>query len=86
MSSLHKSKQYYLIDMLIDTSRYLDDIFTIDNPEFEKHISDISINFYTENFDALKTLFSRRQTDSSINILDNVSTFIGLQSSYNRES
>ena len=24
-----------------DTSRYLDDIFTIDNPEFEKHIPDI---------------------------------------------
>ena len=23
------------------TSRYLDDIFTIDNPEFEKHIPDI---------------------------------------------
>ena len=30
MSNLHKSKQYDLID----TSRYLDDIFTIDNPEF----------------------------------------------------
>ena len=27
--------------MFNDTSRYLDDIFTIDNPEFEKHISDI---------------------------------------------
>ena len=27
--------------MLNDTSRYLDDIFTIDNPEFEKHIPDI---------------------------------------------
>ena len=38
---LHKSKQYNLIDMLNDTSRYLDDIFTIDNPEFEKHILDI---------------------------------------------
>ena len=39
MSSLHKSKRYDLIDMFNDTSRYLDDIFTIDNPEFEKHIS-----------------------------------------------
>ena len=29
------------IDMFNDTSRYLDDSFTIDNPEFEKHISDI---------------------------------------------
>ena len=27
--------------MFNDTSRYLDDIFTIDNPEFEKYISDI---------------------------------------------
>ena len=40
MSNLHKSKQYDLIDMFNDTSRYLDDIFTIDNPEFEKHIPD----------------------------------------------
>ena len=29
------------IDMFNDTSRYLDDIFTVDNPEFEIHISDI---------------------------------------------
>ena len=41
MSHLPKSKQYDLIDMFNDTSRYLDDIFTIDNPEFEKHILDI---------------------------------------------
>ena len=41
MSNLHKSKQYDLIDMFNDTSRYLGDIFTIDNPEFEKHIPDI---------------------------------------------
>ena len=41
MSNLHKSKQYDIIDMFNDTSRYLDDIFTIDNPEFEKHIPDI---------------------------------------------
>ena len=41
MSNLHNSKQYDLIDMFNDTSRYLDDIFTIDNPEFEKHIPDI---------------------------------------------
>ena len=41
MSNLHKSKQCDLIDMFKDTSRYLDDIFTIDNPEFEKHIPDI---------------------------------------------
>ena len=38
MSNLHKSKQYDLIDVFNDNFRYLDDIFTIDNPEFEKHI------------------------------------------------
>ena len=38
---LRKSKRYDFIDMFNDTSRYLDDIFTIDNPEFEKNISDI---------------------------------------------
>ena len=41
MSNLHKSKQYNLIHMFNDSSRHLDDIFTIDNPEFEKHIRDI---------------------------------------------
>ena len=45
MSDLQKSKRFDLIDMFNDTSRYLDDIFTIDNPEFEKHISDIQLNF-----------------------------------------
>ena len=30
-----------LIYMFNDTSRYLDDIFTIDNPEFDKYIPDI---------------------------------------------
>ena len=41
MSDLQKSKRFDLIDMFNDTSRYLDDSFTIDNPEFKKHISDI---------------------------------------------
>ena len=41
MSDLHKSKHHDLIDMFNDTSRYLYDIFTIDNPEFEKYIPDI---------------------------------------------
>ena len=40
MSNLHKSKRY-IIDMFNDTSQYLDDIFTVDNPELEKHIPDI---------------------------------------------
>ena len=41
MSHLHKSKKYDLIDTCNDTFRYLDDIFTINNPEVEKHIPDI---------------------------------------------
>ena len=40
MYDLHKSKRHDLTDMFKDTSRYLDDIFTIDNPEFEKYIPD----------------------------------------------
>ena len=41
MSDLQKSKRFDLIDMFNDTSRYLDDIFTINNPEFDKHVPDI---------------------------------------------
>ena len=41
LSYLNKSKQCDLIDMLNDTTRYLDDIFTIDKPEFKKHIPNI---------------------------------------------
>ena len=41
MSDLHKSKRYDTIDMFNNTSRYLDDILTIDNYEFEKLVPDI---------------------------------------------
>ena len=41
MSNLHKSKRFDLIDKFNDTSRYLGDIFTIDNPAFAEHISNI---------------------------------------------
>ena len=41
MHDLHKSKRYDLIDMFNDTSRYLHDFFTIDDPEFAKYIPDI---------------------------------------------
>ena len=41
MSNLQKSKRFHLIDKFNDTSRYLDDIFTIYNPEFAEHIPDI---------------------------------------------
>ena len=58
MSNLHKSKQYGLIDMFNDTSRYLDDIFTIDNPEFEKHIPDI----YPTELQLNKAITSDKET------------------------
>ena len=41
MSNLQKSKRFDLIDKFNDTSWYLNDIFTIDNPEFAEHIPDI---------------------------------------------
>ena len=41
MSNLQKSKRFDLIDKFNDTSRYLDDIFTIGNPTFAEHIPDI---------------------------------------------
>ena len=43
ISQVQKSKQYYIIDMFYYTSRYLDDSFTIDNPEFGKHIQRIYV-------------------------------------------
>ena len=41
MSKPQKSTRFDLIDKFNDTSRYIDDIFTIDNPEFAEHIPDI---------------------------------------------
>ena len=38
MANLQKSKRFDLIHKFNDTSRYLDDIFTIDNHEFAEHI------------------------------------------------
>ena len=58
MSNLHKSKQYDLIDMFNDTSRYLDDIFTIDNPAFEKHIPEI----YPRELQLNKAITSDKET------------------------
>ena len=43
MADLHKSIRYDLIDMFNDTSRYLDDIFTVNNQEFDRYIPDIYI-------------------------------------------
>ena len=39
MSNLQKSKRFDLIDKFNDTSRYLDDIFTIDNTTFAETYS-----------------------------------------------
>ena len=41
MWNLKKSKRFDLINKFNDTSRYLDDKFTIDNPAFAEHIPDI---------------------------------------------
>ena len=41
MSNLQKSKRFDLIEEFKDTSRYLDDIFTIDNLAFAEHTPDI---------------------------------------------
>ena len=62
MSNLQKSKQYDLKDMFNDTSRYLDDIFAIDNPEFEKHIPDV----YPTELQLNKVITS----DKEISLLD----------------
>ena len=60
MSNLHKSKEYDLIEIFNVTSRYLDDIFTIDNPSFEKHIPLIyltEVQFNKANTSAKETSF-----------------------------
>ena len=41
MSRLQKSKRFDLIDKFNDSSLYLDDIFTIDNPAFAEHFPHI---------------------------------------------
>ena len=41
MSNLQKTKRFDLIDKFNDTSRYLEYIFTVNNPVFAYHISDI---------------------------------------------
>ena len=41
MPNLQESKRFDPIDKFNNTSRYLDHIFNIDNPEFAEHIPDI---------------------------------------------
>ena len=58
ISDLRKSNRHDLIDMFTNTSRYLDDIFIIDNPEFEKYIPDI----YTAELQLKKANTSDKET------------------------
>ena len=58
VSNLQKSKRFDLLDKFNDTSRYLDDIFTIDNPEFAEHIPDI----YPRNLQLKKANTSDKET------------------------
>ena len=57
MSNLKKFKRFDLIDKFNDTSRYLYDIFTIDNPEFAEHIPDIYIHLNKANTSDKETSF-----------------------------
>ena len=50
MSNLQKSKRFDLIDKFNDTSRYLDDIFTIDNPVFDFRQRNIFLGFKYQSF------------------------------------
>ena len=43
MSHIHKSKRVVPIYMFHDTSRYLGEIFILDNPEFQKYVPDIHV-------------------------------------------
>ena len=58
MSNLQKSKRFDLIDQFNGTSRNLDDILTIDNPEFAEHIPDI----YPREFQLNKANTSDKET------------------------
>ena len=68
MLNLQKSKRFDLIDKFNDTSRYLDDIFTIDIPEFAEHIPDI----YPRGLQLNKANTSDKETsflDSNIKVI-----------------
>ena len=69
MSDLHKSKRFDLIDMFNDTSRYLDDIFTIDYPEFE--------NIFPDIYPAELQLNKANTSDKETSFLDLNIKFIG---------
>ena len=58
MANLQISKGFDLIDKFNDTSRYLDDIFTFDNPEFAEHI----LNIYPRELQLNKENTSDKET------------------------
>ena len=70
MSRLSSAKQIDLIERFNSTCRYLDDIFTIDNPHFEKYIKDI----YPSELQLNKANKWNKETqflDLNIKIVDN---------------
>ena len=67
MSNLKKSKWFYIIDKSNDTSRYLDDIFTIDIPTFAEHIP---------------VIYPRELQLNKANTADNETSFLDKYQSY----
>ena len=64
MLNLQKSKRFDLIDKFFDTSRYLDDIFTINNPKFAKHI----MIYIQENSSFIASTLDKDTSFSDLNI------------------
>ena len=90
-SELLKSKRHNLINMFNDTSRYLDDIFTIEYSEFEKHIPDIyspELQWYKANTSDKATSFLNlniKVIDSDIHTGQRLKQTRLLRISYNRQ-
>ena len=59
MSDLQKSKRHDLIDMFNDTSRYLDDIFTIDTTS-DKETSFLDLNIKVMGSDIHTSVYDKR--------------------------
>ena len=58
MSDLHKSKRNDLVDIFKDTSRYLDDIFTI----VTLNLRDILLIYIKQNFSLIKQILQTKDT------------------------
>ena len=57
MSNLQKSKRLNLTEMFNDTSRYPDDIFTIDYPEIAKH----TLNIYPTELQLIEQILQTKK-------------------------